>query len=205
MAFENLKIEFPRKPYAGYIFDCDGTLADSMRLHHRAWQYALKAHGATFDYTWELFNSLAGVGHADTVRKLNLRFDGHLDPEAVTRDKEAWYAAHVEEVGPITPVADYARQLAAKGAKIAVASGGPRSLVMRTLKAIRLDNAFEVIVTQDDISRSKPDPEIFVTAAQRLGVDPHQCVVFEDSVLGLAGAKAAGMDSVQIPAMPENP
>ena len=205
MAFENLHIEFPRKPYEGYIFDCDGTLADSMRLHHRAWRAALQEHGATFDYSWELFNSLAGVGHADTVRKLNVRFNNHLDPEAVTRTKEAWYAAHVEEVGPITPVVDYARQLAENGAKMAVASGGPRTLVTRTLKAIRMEGAFQAVVTQDDISRSKPDPEIFLKAAYLLGVDPHKCVVFEDSVLGLAGAKAGGMDWVQIPALPENP
>ncbi|HNX03909.1 MAG TPA: HAD family phosphatase [Opitutales bacterium] len=199
MAFENLHIDFPEKPYAGYIFDCDGTIADSMLLHHRAWQYALKSHGATFDYTWEIFTSLAGVGHEDTVRKINVRYNQDLDPVAVTRAKEEWYAGHVEEVGPITPMTDYVRRLAEEGAKMAVASGGPRVLVMRTLRAIRLEGAFKAVVTQDDISRSKPDPEIFLKAAYQLGVDPHQCVVFEDSHLGIAGAKSAGMDYVLIP------
>ena len=199
MAFENLHIAFPTKPYAGYIFDCDGTIADSMTLHHKAWQYAFRTHGASFEYPWALFISLAGVGHADTVRKMNLRYGDRLDPVAVTHTKETWYAGHVEEVQPITPMTDYVRQLAKEGAKMAVASGGPRVQVMRTLKAIGLEGVFQAVVTQDDISRSKPDPEIFLKAAYQLGVDPHQCVVFEDSHLGIAGAKAAGMDWVQIP------
>jgi HAD superfamily hydrolase (TIGR01509 family) len=198
MAFENMHIAFPTKLYDGYIFDCDGTIADSMRLHHKAWQFALKENGATLDYTWEIFTSLAGVGHADTVRKINLRYNQHLDPEKVTKDKENWYAQHVEEVTPITPMTDYVRRLAEDGAKMAVASGGPRDLVLRTLRAIRLEGAFQAVVTQDDISRSKPDPEIFLKAAYLLGVDPHKCVVFEDSVLGIAGAKSAGMDWVKI-------
>ena len=198
MAFENLHIAFPTKSYDGYIFDCDGTIADSMSLHHKAWQHALDEHGATFEYTWEIFTSLAGVGHADTVRKINVRYDQHLDPVKVTKDKEAWYAQHVEEVTPITPMTDYVRRLAESGAKMAVASGGPRDLVMRTLRAIKLEGAFAAVVTQDDISRSKPDPEIFLKAAYLLGVDPHKCVVFEDSDLGIAGAKSAGMDWVKI-------
>jgi HAD superfamily hydrolase (TIGR01509 family) len=204
MAFENLHIAFPDKEYDGYIFDCDGTLADSMTLHHRAWRYAMKEGGATFDYTWEIFNSLAGVGHEDTVRKVNVTYNQHLDPVAVTKTKEAWYAQHVEEVGPITPMVEYVRRLLDDGAKMAVASGGPRDLVLRTLKAIRLEGAFMAVVTQDDISRSKPDPEIFLKAAYLLGVDPHKCVVFEDSLLGIAGAKAAGMDWVQIPSVGEH-
>ena len=204
MAFENLHIAFPEKEYDGYIFDCDGTLADSMTLHHRAWRYAMKEGGATFDYTWAIFNSLAGVGHEDTVRKVNVTYNQHLDPVAVTKAKEAWYAQHVEEVGPITPMVEYVRRLLDDGAKMAVASGGPRDLVLRTLKAIRLEGAFSAVVTQDDISRSKPDPEIFLKAAYLLGVDPHKCVVFEDSLLGIAGAKAAGMDWVQIPSVGEH-
>ena len=198
MAFENLNIQFPTKTYDGYIVDCDGTIADSMRLHHKAWQFALKENGATIDYTWEIFTGLAGVGHADTVRKLNARFGMHLYPDKVTMDKENWYAGHVEEVQPITPMTDYVRSLHAKGAKMAVASGGPRTLVLRTLRAIGLEGMFQAVVTQDDITHSKPDPEIFLKAAQRIGADPSKCVVFEDSVLGIAGAKSAGMDWVKI-------
>ncbi|MBN1403000.1 MAG: HAD family phosphatase [Opitutales bacterium] len=199
MAFEHLKIDFPTKLYEGYIFDCDGTLADSMTLHHKAWQHAFRSHGASFEYTWDIFFSLAGVGHADTVRRMNMRFGDTLDPEAVTRTKEEWYEQNVDKVGPISPVVDFARQLRARGAKMAVASGGPRVLVLRTLKSIGMEDMFEAVVTQDDITRSKPDPEIFLTAAYRIGADPHKCVVFEDSYLGIDGAKAAGMDWVQIP------
>ena len=198
MAFENLNIQFPTKTYDGYIFDCDGTIADSMTLHHKAWQHALKENGATIDYTWELFTSLAGAGHADTVRKINTRFNQRLDPDKVTKCKEEWFAAHVDEVTPITPMTDYVRQLAKTGAKMAVASGGPRRQVVRTLRAIGLEDILTVIVSQDDILKSKPDPEIFLKAAYLLAVDPRKCVVFEDSVLGIAGAKDAGMDWVKI-------
>lgn len=200
MSIGELDIAFPKKPYQGYIFDCDGTLADSMTLHFRAWVHAFRAHGASFEYTWEIFFSLAGVGHADTVRRMNMRFGDALDPEAVTHTKETWYQEHVDEVGPILPMVEYVRRLHSLGAKMAVASGGPRILVERTLKAIGLRGLFDAVVTQDDITRSKPDPEIFLTAAVRIGADPHQCVVFEDSLLGIEGAKAAGMDWVQIPA-----
>ncbi len=199
MAFENLKIDFPSKQYDGYIFDCDGTIADSMTLHHRAWKEAFAEHGASFDYTWEIFFSLAGVGHEDTVRKMNARFGDKLDPAAVTRSKEEHYYRMVDDVLPITPVADFAKALAARGAKIAVASGGPRYMVERTLRAIGMEGMFDAVVTQDDISRSKPDPEIFLMAAQWLGVAPERCIVFEDSHLGIAGAKSAGMDWVLIP------
>jgi len=199
MAYENMKVEFPARDYEGYIFDCDGTLADSMSLHHRAWQHAFREHGASFEYGWDIFLSLAGVGHADTVRKMNARFGDMLDPDGVTHTKEGWYALHVDDVRPITPVTDYARALAARGAKIAVASGGPRWMVSRTLHAIGMEELFQAVVTQDDIVRSKPDPEIFLTAAKRLGVEPRNCVVFEDSHLGIAGAKSAGMDWVLIP------
>lgn len=199
MAYEHLTINFPTKSYDGYIFDCDGTLADSMPQHFKAWQHAFRTHGASFEYTWEIFVSLAGVGHADTVRKMNTRFGDSLDPEAVTRTKEEWYARHVDEVQPIEPVAAYARLLASMGAKLSIASGGPKELVKRTLKAIGLLEIFPVIVSQDDITRSKPDPEIFVKAAYDMGVDPHKCLVLEDSRLGIAGAKAAGMDWVEIP------
>lgn len=199
MSFENLHIDFPTKDYDGYIFDCDGTIADSMTLHHRAWQHALKTYGATFEYTWEIFNSLAGVGHEDTVRKINVTYNQHLDPVAVTRCKEEWYAGHIDEVGPIVPMVEYVRSLLEDGAKMAVASGGPRQQVLRTLQSIRLEGAFMAVVSQDDVSRSKPDPEIFLKAAYLMEVDPHKCVVFEDSLLGIAGAKAAGMDWVQIP------
>jgi len=199
MAFENMKIEFPTKEYEGYIFDCDGTLADSMALHLKAWQQAFREHGASFEYTWDIFVSLAGVGHEDTVRKMNARFGDKLDPVAVTHSKEACYALSVDQVQPITPVADYARALAAKGAKIAVASGGPRWMVSRTLRAIGMETLFQAVVTQDDIIKSKPDPEIFLKAAEWIGADPKKCVVFEDSHLGIAGAKAGGMDWVLIP------
>jgi len=196
-----MQIDFPQKDYEGYIFDCDGTLADTMGLHLRAWQHAFRTHGASFEYTREIFMRLAGVGHSDTVRRMNERFGDHLDPNAVTHAKEAWYAPHIDEVQPIAPMVDYVRMLHARGAKMAVASGGSRIQVQRTLRAIGLGDILTAIASQDDIVRSKPAPEIFLLAAKLIGVSPENCVVFEDSPLGIEGAEAAGMDWVQIPQM----
>lgn len=201
MARERLNITFPERDYAGYIFDCDGTLADSMPLHHEAWREALQAHGASFDYTAALFKSLAGVGHADTVRQLNEQFGDMMDPDAVTHDKERFFEQKMESLVALEEVAAWARKLHAAGARISVASGGPAVSVRRILKIIGLLDLFpdHCIVTQDDVKRSKPAPDIFLLAAKRMGVDPRQCIVLEDSHLGIAGAKAAGMDWLEIP------
>ena len=202
MSRRRLNISFPTRDYAGYIFDCDGTLADSMPLHHEAWRHAFRTHKATFDYDAALFKSLAGVGHADTVRQLNARFGTALDPDAVTRDKEHYYETHLEALLALHEVADWARRLHAAGARMSVASGGPRQGVHRTLQIVGLFELFppQCIVTQDDVKRSKPAPDIFLLAAERMGVPPKDCIVIEDSPLGVQGAKDAGMDWLEIPA-----
>jgi HAD superfamily hydrolase (TIGR01509 family) len=202
MSRHRLNITFPTRRYGGYIFDCDGTIADSMPLHHESWRYALMKHGASFEYTTALFKSLAGVGHADTVRRLNKQFGDQLDPEAVAEDKERYFESHADGIVPLDEVADWARRLHAEGARMSVASGGARTGVHRTLRAIGPFELFPVdcIVTQDDVRRGKPDPEIFLLAASRMGVDPRDCIVMEDSPLGIQGARDAGMDCLQIPA-----
>lgn len=190
--------DIPPGDYDAYIFDLDGTLADSMRIHMRAWQNALKKHGSKIDFTPELFMTLAGVGHEDTVERLNSQFNESLEPHALMVDKEAEYEAHMDTLQPIPEVVAIARQAHEKGMPIAVASGGTRKAVEHTLTLLGIKDWFGAIVTQDDVQNSKPDPEIFLLAAARLGVDPGKCVVFEDSPLGIEGAESAGMKWVKI-------
>lgn len=192
MVFEPLT-----RDYGGYIFDCDGTLADSMVVHHRAWLSALAAHGASIEFDWELFTSRAGMSLPNTVRELNQQFGLALDPDAVTTSQRLEYERYLETVRPIREVVELAQRVAASR-PVSVASGGERKVVHRTLELIGLGQTFPVVVTAEDVTHGKPAPDMFLLAAERMGVSPADCVVFEDSVLGLEAAKRAGMASVLV-------
>ena len=192
-------LELPEGDFAGYIFDCDGTLADSMPIHFRAWHHAFTQHGARFRFDWELFYSLAGVGHRDSVELLNERFADTLDPAAVIATQAERLETSFHEVGPIEPVVTIARELAAVH-PVSVGSGSSRRHVLAALEAIGMAEFFEHIVSKDDVSRSKPDPETFLRCAELMGVAPDRCLVFEDGALGLEAAQSAGMATVFVDA-----
>ena len=192
MTFEPLTRE-----YSGYIFDCDGTLADSMVVHHRAWLLALAEHGASFDFHWDLFTSRAGMTLPNTVRELNSQFGLTLDPLGVTSSQRREYERLLPTVQPIPDVVQLARRVA-ETRPVAVASGGEGQIVRRTLELIGLGQTFAVVVAAEDVTHGKPAPDMFLLAAARMGVPPAECVVFEDSVLGLEAAKRAGMASVLV-------
>jgi len=185
------------REYGGYIFDCDGTLADSMVVHHRAWRAALAAHGATFDFNWELFTSRAGMTLPNTVRELNAQFGLALDPEVVTTSQRLEYERLLPTVQPIAAVVELALRVQASR-PVSVASGGERNMVRRTLDLIGLGQTFPVVITAEDVVHGKPAPDMFLLAAERMGVPPSECVVFEDSVLGLEAAKRAKMAAVLV-------
>jgi len=188
-------LQLPSGNFAGYIFDCDGTLADSMPIHFRAWRNAFETHRASFDFDWKLFYSLAGIGHRDSVLLLNERFGDRLDPAAVAGTQAATLDTLFAEVGPIEPVVALARSLA-KTHPVSVGSGSSRLHVLAALDAIGLGGFFEHIVSKDDVTRSKPDPETFLKCAEQMGVPAEQCLVFEDGELGLEAARRAGMATV---------
>jgi beta-phosphoglucomutase-like phosphatase (HAD superfamily) len=190
--FEPLTREF-----GGYIFDCDGTLADSMLVHHRAWLAALAAHGASFAFDWELFVSRAGMSVPNTVRELNAQFGLTLDPELVSASQREEYERFLPDVQPITDVVELARRVS-QSRPVSVASGGERRIILRTLELLGLGQTFPIVVTAEDVAHGKPAPDMFLLAAERMGVMPADCVVFEDAVLGLEAARRAGMASVLV-------
>jgi HAD superfamily hydrolase (TIGR01509 family) len=190
-------LELPDGDFAALIFDCDGTLADSMPLYHRAWRSALAANGATFDFTWEIFMSRAGVSTESTVMELNEEFGTVLDAERVREIQYAEYTRLIEEVRPFPEVVAIARAHYGK-LPMAVASGGARNLVERTLELIGVSKLFDQVVVAADVPRGKPHPDIFLHAAKLLGVRPERCLVFEDGQPGIVAAHEAGMTTVLV-------
>jgi HAD superfamily hydrolase (TIGR01509 family) len=190
----------PTRDYPAYIFDCDGTLVDSMPLHFRAWRAAFRQHAASFDFDWALFVSRAGMPLEQTVEALNLQFETALDPKRVVEVQLATYRTLLAEVTAIEPVVAFARQVAAR-AKLAVASGGQRAEVETSLRKIGILDLFGVIVAGNEVSRGKPDPEILLRCAERLGHAPRDCLVIEDGELGIEAARRAGMDWVRVEAI----
>ncbi|MFY8215656.1 MAG: HAD family hydrolase [Chthoniobacterales bacterium] len=186
----------PDQPFAGYIFDCDGTIADTMPLHFQAWDRAMRELGGIFPE--DLFYSWGGKPTLQIVGELNAMYNLSLDPEQTVEIKERYYHDLIPQVLPIEPVVRLVKQFHGS-APMAVASGGYREIVIATLRALDLLEFFDVIVGAEDVERGKPHPDPFLEAARRLNVDPTQCLVFEDSPLGMEAAQRAGMLAVLVP------
>jgi len=189
----SLRFEPPIRRYAGYIFDCDGTLADTMPLHFRAWREALATAGAHFEFTWELFMSRAGMSLEKTVLELSVQFDVPLDALMVAQQHRSIYGKLETQVRAVPGVVEFAREVSAF-APVSVASGSIRQNVLSSLVSIGAKDLFSVVITPEDVTHGKPDPEMFLLAAQRMGVASKDCLVLEDGALGIEAARRAGMD-----------
>lgn len=197
----DVKIEFPTRRFGGYIFDCDGTIADTMPLHFRAWTKAMDDFGGKFSE--ELFYSWGGKPTDVIVGELNKMFSLALDVETTVRRKEDYYLHIIHEVAPIRSVLDFLRSVHGT-APVAVASGGNHELVEATLKALGIMELFDAVVCAEDYVHGKPAPDPFLEAARQIGIAPADCVVFEDSPIGIEAAEAAGMAYVFIPSAPRD-
>lgn len=194
-----MKLHLPDQEFDGFIFDCDGTLVDSMPLHFKAWTASFVHHGAPWKWSEDEFYANAGVPDRVTVLELNERYGADLCPDEVHEFKAEWYARHLHEIEAVDAVATLARQYHAEGRKISVASGSDISLVEPSLERAGLLDLFEIIITPAQVKRGKPAPDMFLLAAERMGVPPESCLVFEDGQAGIEAANAAGMASVFVP------
>ena len=180
------------------IFDCDGTLADTMPAHYRAWVDVLSVHGIPFPE--DRFYALAGTPTREIVRILSSEAGKTVDIPTVVHAKEEAFLVQIAQVVPIAKVVDIAR--AGRGViPLAVASGGQRRIVERTLAQIGVLDWFGALVTAEDTALHKPEPDLFLEAARRLGVPPEICTVYEDADLGLEAARRAGMRYVDVRVM----
>ena len=177
------------------IFDCDGTLTNSMPVHYICWRKTMARHGIEFDE--ERFYALGGMPSDKIVELLAGEAGISLDAAAVAADKEQAFLETLHQLEPIQAVVEIARQHRGKK-KMAVASGGFRNVIERQLLQIGVRDWFDTVVTAEDTSRHKPEPDVFLEAARRLGVSPVQCEVYEDSDLGIEAARRAGMQWVDV-------
>ncbi|MDD2765563.1 MAG: HAD family phosphatase [Opitutaceae bacterium] len=195
-----MKLDIPTGDFAGYLFDLDGTLVDTMPLHYGAWREALKRCGLDRELDEDFFYSLGGVPTLLVAQKIGEHYGVKLDPAQVEHLKEQVYLDRLQEAKRIAPVVEFARR-AAQTRPVAVVTGGMPHVAQHLLRFTGLDRLFRIVVTPADVppGRGKPEPDMFLLAARRMGVPPERCLVFEDAELGLAGARAAGMQVVRVP------
>ncbi|MDG4790935.1 HAD family phosphatase [Micromonospora sp. WMMD1102] len=191
-----MTLPLPSGEFRAYLFDCDGTVADSMPLHHVAWQRALAEWNC--DLPEKLFYAWGGRTVLDIIATLNERQGLAMPPEVVDRRREDHYQELLPSLVAVPEVRQHVDQAHGR-LPIAVVSGSTRESVTASLETLGLLEKFDVLVCAEDCTRAKPDPEGFLLAARLLGVPPEFCLVFEDTDLGIQAATAAGMASVRVP------
>jgi HAD superfamily hydrolase (TIGR01509 family) len=167
-----------------------------MPLHYVAWKTALGEWDCAFDE--DLFYSLGGMPVADIIGTLNKLHGLDMPVAEVERRKEGLYYEILPKLEAVPEVKEHI-DLSHGRIPFAVVSGSRRESIVASLEAIGLLDRFDVLVGAEDYTRAKPDPEPFLLAAEKLGVRPEQCLVFEDTDMGVAAAKAAGMAWVKVP------
>ena len=191
-----MRLEVPAGEFRAYLFDCDGTIVDSMPLHYVAWKKALGEWNCPFDEA--LFYAWGGRPVKEIIAALNEMHGLEMPVDVLAKRKEGLYFELEDELKAIPEVIEH---IEAKHGHIplAVVSGSRRTSVMHSLSALGLVDKFDVLVCAEDYARGKPAPDCFLTAAERLGVEPKECLVFEDTEMGIAAATAAGMSWVRVP------
>jgi HAD superfamily hydrolase (TIGR01509 family) len=191
-----MTLTLPPGPFAAFLFDCDGTIVDSMPLHFVAWTQALAEYGCT-DFTEDFFYSMGGVPVAGVVEAINRRDHLSIPVEAFSTRKEDLYYTLIHDLKPVPEVLEVIHAFHGK-LPFAVVSGSTRESVVKSLEALNILHLFDTLVCAGDYTHGKPSPEPFLLAAHRLNVDPTQCLVFEDADVGIQSATAANMASIRI-------
>ena len=189
-----IKIEIP--PHVrGLVFDCDGTIADTMPAHYRAWVEALGEHDIEFPEA--MFYEMGGIPAPRIVEILNERHAHDLPVMQTAMYKESLFERLIPEIMPIEPIVNIVREYHGT-LPMAVATGGFRHIVEKTLDVLQIRGKFQAIVCAEDVRHGKPAPDVFLEAARRLGIDPALCMAFEDATPGIQAATAAGMRVVDV-------
>jgi beta-phosphoglucomutase family hydrolase len=191
-----MKLQLPVGNFVAYLFDCDGTIVDSMPLHYIAWKKALGEWNC--ELSEKQFYDWGGMPIVDVVATLNARHGLAMPVKEVAERKENLYYELLPQLKAVPEVvecieAEYGR------IPFAVVSGSTKESVTASLTRLHLMDRFNAFVCAGDYKKGKPDPEAFLMAAEKLGVAPEKCLVFEDTDMGIQAATAAGMKSVRVP------
>jgi beta-phosphoglucomutase family hydrolase len=179
----------------GLVFDCDGTLADTMPLHWRAWQVIANKYKLHFPE--DRFYALGGVPSRDILQMLAKEQGVTLDHIQASHEKENEYLPLMTTVEPIHAVVEIAKANYGK-IPMAVASGGTQQIICDVLAHLKIRHLFNAVVTSEMVQNQKPAPDIFLEAARRIGVDPKFCRGYEDTDLGMQAIRSAGMEAVDV-------
>jgi HAD superfamily hydrolase (TIGR01509 family) len=191
-----MKLTIPPGEFGAYLFDCDGTIVDSMPLHYIAWKEALGEWNCDFDE--EMFYAWGGKPPVQIIADLNKQNGLEMPIATLAERKENLYYDQLPHLKPVPEVLEIIQ--AQQGLiPFAVVSGSTRESIIKSLTVVGLLDRFPVIVGSEDYARSKPAPDVFLAGASRLRVAPEKCLVFEDAPIGIEGAIAAGMATVRIP------
>jgi beta-phosphoglucomutase len=181
----------------GAIWDMDGTLVDTAELHFQAWQEVCREHGR--DFTRADFAATFGQRNPEIITRLfGDRFSPGEIAELGDRKEVLYRAAAARGVTLLPGVADLLEALRREGFRQAIGSSAPKANLDLILERTGIRGYLDAVVSSEDTTRGKPDPQVFLVAAQRLHVEPARCVVFEDAVAGVQAARAGGMRCVAV-------
>lgn len=180
----------------GLIFDCDGTLVDSMPLHYQAWVTVLRRYN--LDFSEARFYQWAGVPVEEIVRRLAAAQGLMVDAKAIAEERDYYFHSLPQSaLRPVNAVVDIVRRFHGQ-LPLAVATGSTQASAEASLRGIGILNWFDAVVSSHDVGRPKPSPDVFLMAAERIAAAPANCVAFEDGDAGLQAAREAGMRVVDI-------
>jgi len=179
------------------IWDMDGVIADTGALHCLSWQYAFKKQGIIF--TEKDFQRIFGQRNDAIIRGNMGREISQDEIESIANDKELYFRDSVKSnIQPFPGVIGLLKTLKSNGIAAAIASSAPLENIQLILVEVGIADYFQAIVFGREVAEGKPSPQVFLKAAQKLGVEPANCIVIEDAVAGVEGAKRAGMHCIAV-------
>ena len=181
----------------GIIFDMDGTMFDTESIYHKGWELMARRYGQVFNPEFQI----AACGTTgETMRKIVNEYYPEVDPESFIKDCSKWVEEQVRSELPEKPglheILHYAK---AQGWKMAVASGSRLEMIEHNLKKAGIYDLFDTFASGHEVENGKPAPDVFLLAAERLGLNPEECYVIEDGANGVRAAVAAGCDTIMVP------